>query len=368
MESITLGELAQHVDGKLSGPSDLVLHGAKIVRDAGPGDITLADRARLAQQADHCGASAVITTDNIDPPKLPHILVDDVQGAFAKIVELFNPHSQQQMAGISVHANVSPTAKIGAGTTIGPGASIGDHVVIGEQCVIHAGAHLMPGVHIGNHTTIFPRVVVYEDSIVGDRVILHAGVVLGAYGFGYKTVEGRHELSAQLGNVEVHDDVEIGANTTIDRGTYGPTVIGAGTKIDNLVMIGHNCRIGRHNLLCSQVGIAGSSTTGDYVVMAGQVGVRDHVTIGNTAQIGAKAGVAGNIEAGAQVVGSPARPERIAIQEIVSLSRLPDIRKRLRRLEHQQQQLLRAIEQAEQAANGAENFGDGDPRDESNAA
>lgn len=347
MESMTLGEIAEHVEGKLVGPADLVIHGAKILRDAGPGEITLAERPRLVQQAEHCGASAAITSVNFDPPKLPHVAVADVSTAFGQIVELFNPHSEQRMNGISVYAHVSPTAKIGVGTTIGAGAVVGDRVVIGENCVIHSGANIMPGTRIGDRVTIFPQAVVYEDTLIGDRVILHAGVVLGAYGFGYKTVEGQHQLTSQLGNVEVHDDVEIGANTTIDRGTYGPTVIGAGTKIDNLVMIGHNCRIGRHNLLCSQVGVAGSSTTGDYVVMAGQVGVRDHVTIGNTAQIGAQAGVAGDIEAGAQVVGSPAKPERQAIQEIIALSRIPDVRKRLRLLERQQKELRALLEPTE---------------------
>ena len=335
MRSITLGDLAAHVKGDLNGPNDLLIHAAKIIRDVGPGEITFADRPRLAKQAEHCGASAVLTSSSFDPPKIPHIIVKDVATAFGLIVELFNPPSQHRFSGISVAAHISPTAQIGAGSTIGPGAVIGDHVVIGANSVIHGGAHIMAGSKVGDSTVIFPQVVLYEDTIVGDHVILHAGVVLGAYGFGYNTIDGRHTLTSQLGNVEVHDYVEIGANTTIDRGTYGPTVIGEGTKIDNMVMVGHNCRIGRHNLLCSQVGIAGSTTTGDYVVMAGQVGVRDHVTIGNAVQIGAQAGVAGDIEAGAHVVGTPARPERIAMSEVVALSRMPDMRKRVRVIERQ---------------------------------
>ena len=139
----------------------------------------------------------------------------------------------------------------------------------------------MAGSQIGPDVTIFPNAVLYENTVVGPRCVIHAGAVLGAYGFGYYCVDGRHQLSAQLGNVVLGADVEIGAGTTIDRGTYGPTIIGEGTKIDNQVMVAHNCRIGRHNMLCSQVGIAGSTTTGDYVVMAGQVGVRDHVHIGD---------------------------------------------------------------------------------------
>ena len=156
----------------------------------------------------------------------------------------------------------------------------------------------MAGSQIGQDVTIFPNAVLYEDTVVGPRCVIHANAVLGAYGFGYGFADGRHVLSAQLGNVVLGADVEIGAGTTIDRGTYGPTVIGEGTKIDDLVMVAHNCRIGRHNMLCSQVGIAGSTTTGDYVVMAGQVGVRDHVHIGTGAVLGAMAGVTNDVPDG----------------------------------------------------------------------
>jgi UDP-3-O-[3-hydroxymyristoyl] glucosamine N-acyltransferase len=175
--------------------------------------------------------------------------------------------------------------------------------------------------------------VVYEGTIVGDDCIIHAGAVLGAYGFGYSVVQGRHERSAQLGYVELGPRVEVGAGTTIDRGTYGPTTIGEGTKIDNLVMIAHNCKIGKHNLLCSQVGIAGSSSTGDYVVLAGQVGVRDHVHIGTGAQIGAQAGVVRDMADGGAYVGSPAGPEREYLACVIGFNKLPEMRKQLKQLQ-----------------------------------
>ena len=343
MQPITLGDLAQRLDGHLFGPSDLVIHAAKTLRDAGPGEITFADRPRLSQQAEHSGASAVITSASFEPPRIPHIAVHDVVTAFTQVVELFSPPSEERIRGVSASAHVSRTARLGVGVRIGPGATVGEHVVIGDNTVIHAGCHVMAGCKIGQNVTIFPRVVLYEDTAIGDRVIIHAGAVIGAYGFGYATVDGQHQLSAQLGNVEIHNDVEIGANTTIDRGTYGATIIGEGTKVDNLVMIAHNCRIGRHNLLCSQVGIAGSAVTGDYVAMAGQVGVRDHVTIGNTVQVGAQAGVAGDIAPGLQVLGTPAKPERESIQELMSLTRLPKMRKRLREMERQMQAMEAAI-------------------------
>jgi UDP-3-O-[3-hydroxymyristoyl] glucosamine N-acyltransferase len=192
----------------------------------------------------------------------------------------------------------------------------------------------MAGCKLGVGVVIFPGAVLYEDTLVGDRAIIHAGAVIGCYGFGYKLVEGKHVLSAQLGHVEIGCDVEVGANTTIDRGTYGPTFIGEGTKIDNQVQIAHNCRIGRHNMLCSQVGIAGSTSTGDYVVMAGQVGVRDHVHVGDRAILGAMAGVTNDVPAGATMIGIPATPEREQKLKQAALSKLPEMRKQLKELQH----------------------------------
>jgi UDP-3-O-[3-hydroxymyristoyl] glucosamine N-acyltransferase len=209
---------------------------------------------------------------------------------------------------------------------------VGDDVRIGSGTTIHAGARIMAGSTIGRDATIFPNAVLYENTVVGDRCIIHAGAVLGAYGFGYSLVDGRHVLSAQLGNVILGDDVEIGAGTTIDRGTYGPTSIGEGTKIDDLVMIAHNCRIGKHNMLCSQVGIAGSTTTGDYVVMAGQVGVRDHVHVGDRAVLGAMAGVINNVPDGCVMIGVPATPEREQKVKQAAFAKLPEMRREFKKL------------------------------------
>ena len=181
--------------------------------------------------------------------------------------------------------------------------------------------------------TIYPNAVLYENTIVGDRSVIHAGAVIGAFGFGYKMVGGQYQLSAQLGYVEIGCDVEIGACSTVDRGTYSATIIGDGTKIDNQVMIAHNCHIGRHNMICSQVGIAGSTTTGDYVVMAGQVGVRDHVHIGERAVLGAQSGVANDVPEGAHMLGAPAVPLRQQKVQFAHLSRLPEMRQQIKELQ-----------------------------------
>ena len=191
----------------------------------------------------------------------------------------------------------------------------------------------MAGCRIADQVTIFPRVVLYENTIVGSRTTIHAGAVIGAYGFGYEQSAQGHRLTPQLGHVIIESDVDIGANSTIDRGTYGATLIGQGTKLDNQVMIGHNCRIGRHNLLCAQVGIAGSCTTGDYVVMAGQVGVRDHIEIGDHVIIGAKSGVSENLLAPGTYLGAPAVPVRQEIQMLMARQKLPGMVRDLRRLE-----------------------------------
>ena len=185
-----------------------------------------------------------------------------------------------------------------------PGATIGDDVEIGSGSTIHPGTRVLAGCKLAERVTLFPNVVLYENTQVGAGTIIHSGAVIGSHGFGYRQDAGRHEPSAQLGHVEIGAGVEIGACTTIDRGTYGPTKIGDGTKIDNLVMIAHNCRIGRHNMICSQVGIAGSTSTGDYVIMAGQVGVRDHVHIGTGAVLAAMAGITNDVPAGARMLGA----------------------------------------------------------------
>ena len=336
---VTLEDLARLVDGRLCGDGALPITGADTIRDAHPGDITFAESAKLAAKLDQSQASAVLVPPEFCPEHKPFVTVADVQAAFTRVVAMFRPRCEDRRVGISAAAVVSPTAQIGPQVTIHPHAVIGDRVRIGAGSTIHSGVQIMADCQIGEHVVLFPNVVLYENTVIGARSLIHAGAVLGAYGFGYTTVEGRHRLSAQLGNVELGEDVEIGDCTTIDRGTYGSTVIGDGTKIDNQVMIAHNCRIGRHNIICSQVGVAGSTSTGDYVVMAGQVGVRDHVHIGDRATLGAKAGVMNDIPAGATYVGIPATPERQQMMIVAAQLRLPDLKKQLKLLQRTVDQL-----------------------------
>ena len=256
--------------------------GLRCSEKSAAGEITLVDHADRLKHLNATQAAAVVLCEKIAATSTaaasssgckPAIVVADVHAAFATIVSHFRPQRSERAVGISPRAIVSPSARWGKNVNIHPGATIGDDCQIGDGTTILPGAQMLAGCEIGRDVTIGPGAVLYENTIVGDRSIIHGSAVIGAYGFGYSHVAGRHVLSAQLGYVRIGSDVEIGAGTTIDRGTYGATSIGDGTKIDNLVQIAHNCRIGRHNLICAQVGIAGSTSTGDYVVMGGQAGV-----------------------------------------------------------------------------------------------
>ncbi len=329
----TLGELAALVDGRVIGDPQLPIHGAAPLCDARPGHITLMDGSERKRRSRPCAASAAVVPTELQPDGIAAIQVENVHHAFAAILRFFNPARAKCRVGVSSLASVSPTAVLADNVEIHPFATIGDDVTVGRGTIIHAGVHIMAGSRIGGDVTVFPNAVLYNDTVVGPRCIIHAGAVLGAYGFGYEHAQGEHTLLAQLGNVVLEADVEIGAGTTIDRGTYGPTKIGEGTKIDNLVMIAHNCCIGRHNMLCSQVGIAGSTTTGDYVVMAGQVGVRDHVHIGHKAVLGAMAGVSNDVADGQRMIGIPATPEREQKVKQAAFSKLPEMRRQLKVLQ-----------------------------------
>lgn len=335
-----LNELAELVGGRVEGESELLISGASPLGFAQAGEITLCEHPRFLAPLAASPAAAVVVPPGLQLEHRPTIVVAKPQAAFARIVAHFRPQRKPRKVGIHPLALISSTAKLAPNVEVHAGASLGDDVVLGEGCVIHAGARLMDGCRLGKNVTVFPNAVLYENTLVGDRVLIHAGAVLGAYGFGYATVDGRHELSAQLGYVHLEDDVEVGAGTTIDRGTFGPTLIGQGTKLDNQVQIAHNCRIGRHNLICSQVGLAGSCTTGDYVVLAGQVGIKDHVNIGARTMLGAKSGVMADVPADAQMVGAPATPIKEQMAIFATIQRLPEMRKQIRALERQVAELL----------------------------
>jgi UDP-3-O-[3-hydroxymyristoyl] glucosamine N-acyltransferase len=330
--TVTVRQLAEWVHGEVLGDGDQVISAARPLAEARPGDITFVEHDKHLVAWHASQASAALVPPGVPVNGRPVIRVADPLMAFVQIVRMLRGRPERSEEGIHPASRVHPTVKVGLRVSIGALAMIGEGTEIDDGCKIHAGAIVGRFCKLGRDVTLHPHVVLYDECVLGNRVTVHANAVIGADGFGYRVQGGRHVKVPQLGWVEIEDDVEVGACSTIDRGTFGPTRIGTGTKIDNLVMIGHNCHIGRHNVLCSQVGIAGSSTTGDYVVMAGQVGVADHITIGDQVTIGAKSGVPGNIASKSQVLGTPATPHKEQVRMMLTLEKLPEIRKDVQRI------------------------------------
>ena len=349
MRSCTLSELAVLVGGTVVGDGSLLITGVAPMQSATPSELTFLERAdRVPLLKRKSTAGAVVVPTSVTPEGFAAIQVDNVLVTFEKIARFFTPPRDESIHGISDRAFIHPNAKIGTNVAVGHFAVIEEDVVLGDNVTIHSGVQIAAGCIIGERTTIFPNVVLYRDSIIGARCIIHSGTIIGAFGFGYDSSQGIHKLSPQIGNVVIGNGVEVGANSTIDRATYGSTIIGDGTKIDNFVMIAHNCKIGRHNLLCAHTGIAGSTTTGEYVVMAGRVGVKDHVHIGDRAVLGAMSGILGDIAPDVRIVGIPATPEKEQMRIQIAIQRLPEMQKAFKLLQKEVENLKAKDENQEE--------------------
>lgn len=326
-----LRELAVTLNGELSGNPDLDISGVAGIFDAKKGDVTFLSDKKLLQDCADSKASCVIVRNFMPELDKPQIKVNNPLYAFAKALEAFYVEPYKT-AGISKGSFISEKANIGADVTIHPLSYVSDNAVIGDNTVI------FPGVYIGNETVIgsecilYPNVTVREKVRIGSRVIIHSGAVVGSDGFGYVPEGGRHYKIPQVGGVVIGDDVEIGANVTIDRATTGNTVIGSGTKIDNLVQVAHNVRIGENSIIVAQTGIAGSANIGSYVVLGGQVGIADHANIEDGSMVGAQSGVFGKLQKGVYS-GSPAIPHRDWLRSTSIFARLPELMKKVRELE-----------------------------------
>ncbi|WP_235934780.1 UDP-3-O-(3-hydroxymyristoyl)glucosamine N-acyltransferase [Candidatus Laterigemmans baculatus] len=331
--STLLGELASLVGGQLIGDANAVCRGAAPLYEVSAGEVTFLDSSRGVESVVEAGAVAVVVNQPLPDVEIHQIVVEHPHDAFATIVSHFQPAAPPAAAAIHPSATIDPTAVLGCDVAIEANVTIGRGVVIGDRCRLMPGVVVMDQVRIGDDCVLYPGVTLYDRTVLEERVTVHAGSVLGAFGFGYKTREGRHHRAPQLGYVHIEADVEIGASVTIDRGTFGSTRIGTGTKIDNQVMIAHNCQIGRHNLICSQVGIAGSCRTGDHVILAGQVGLKDHITLGEGAIVGAQAGVMEDLAGGQVYLGSPATTQREQMQIMAIQRRLPEMRRAIKTLE-----------------------------------
>jgi UDP-3-O-[3-hydroxymyristoyl] glucosamine N-acyltransferase len=359
MVPMTTRELADLVQGELHGPADGLIDDVAALKEADSRHVAFLENAAALRQLPSCSAGAFLL-----PPHLleqtrplagptPLIVVADAMGAFVTAMLRFRPVVPPPRIGISPDARVSPTACLHDQTQVFPGATIGDDVQCGADCTIYPGVYIGAGCRLGENVTIYPNAVLYDGVTIGDRVIIHATAVIGSDGFGYRFLEGRFHKIPHTGTVIIEDDVEIGAGTTIDRGMIGATVIGAGTKLDNQVMIAHNCRIGRHNAFASQVGLAGSTTSGDYVRCGGQAGIADHSHLGTGSSIGAKAGLFGVVPDGAEYHGYPAGPAKEQYRIVMTMQKLPEMRKQLRALEDELRQLRTQLAQTA-ATNGDE--------------
>jgi len=329
-----LSELVARMGGVLEGDGAIEITGVAGIKEAREGDITFLGHARYEEFLADTRASAVIVPDDhpVDLP-LAVVRIDSPYLAFQKAMTILFGDPYRPEAGVHATAVVSDRATVGENVAIGPHAVVEADAVIGDDVIIGAGAYVGHETTIGDGTRLYPNVVVRERCSVGRHNILHAGCVIGDDGFGLTKDGDRNKKITHIGRVVLEDDVEVGSNTCIDRATVGETVVAQGTRIDNLVQIAHNVRIGKNAILCAQVGVAGSSKVGDRAILAGQVGVSGHLSIGEGAQIGAQAGVIGDVPAGKQYSGYPARPHRQQMRHIAASQRLPDVLKRVAELE-----------------------------------
>jgi len=326
--TLTTAEIAKLLAGEVLGDANATLTGFANADSAKPGDLTFAETEEFFLAAENSAATAIIAGKNSSSAKKTVIRVDNPRLAFAKALAVFFPEPKF-IAGIHPSAAIAASAQIDPTAHIGPHCTVGERVKIGANAVLQAGNFIGDDAVIGDETNLFSNVTIYPRTQIGKRVRIHAGAVIGSDGFGYVFDSGFHRKVPQVGNVVIGDDVEIGSNTSVDRGALGSTIIGKGTKIDNLVQVGHNVELGEYCILCAQVGIAGSAKLGKYTVLAGQVGIAGHLKIGNQVTIGSKSGVMHNIPDGEKWLGIPAQPDKQAKRIMIAMQRLPDLFKKI---------------------------------------
>jgi len=336
---ITLGRIAELVGGSVHGDPETRITGISGVKEAGPGDITFVANPRYLPLLQETGASAAVVGPGVNSQDLPLVVAENPDMAFAQVVALFGPEPVQPPTGIHPSAIVDEDARLGEnvsvmalavidkGAQVGPGTLIYPHVYVGRE------------VRIGRDCILYPGVKVRERCVLGDRVVIHANTVIGSDGFGYATVEGVHHKIPQVGFVQLDDDVEVGANVTIDRARFDRTHIMEGTKVDNLVQIAHNVSVGKHCVIVSQTAIAGSTRIGDNVIIAGQTGVDGHIVIGDGVRMAARSGVTKDVPPGTVVSGFPAQAHDRELKLQASLRRVPELLRTVRRLAQKVEQL-----------------------------
>ena len=329
----TLGELAQLVEGELLGDPEFKITGVAALEEARSHEISFVVGPKYASKAHQSKAGALIVPPKMQTFEKPLIISENPYLGFAKILKLFAQEQHKAVLGVSAKAHLGADVVLGDEISIHPQVYIGNNTVVGHRVTLHPGVYIGSDVHIGDDTTIYPNATVLARCIIGKRVIIHSGTVVGSDGFGFAQDGKSHFKIPQVGIVQIDDDVEIGANCTIDRGTMGKTWIQRGVKIDNLVQVAHNVIIGEDSIIIAQVGISGSTKIGKHVILAGQVGVTGHLEIGDSVRVGAQSGIAKSIPAGQTVSGSPAIDHRDWLKNCHIISRLPELRKKIMDLE-----------------------------------
>jgi len=339
--SLTTAQIAEHVRGELIGDGNVVINGIAPADSARAGDLTFAEKESYFTAAEQSQAAAILVSGPFAASQKVLIRVPNARVSLARLLPVFfppdpHPPGTHSTATIDAGAHIDPTAHIGPGCVIGPG------VRVGARSVLMAANYIGRDCLVGDDVTLHPNVLLYPRSQIGHRVIIHGSTVIGSDGYGYVFDEGIHRKMLQLGNVVIHDDVEIGANAAIDRGALGSTVIGQGTKIDNLVHVAHNVVIGKHCLIMGQVGFAGSTRLADYCVIASQSGIAGHLNLGRQVTVGAKSGVMRDVPDGQTVLGIPAMPDLQMKRSWIGLQKLPEMNRRLRQLEQEVKELRAA--------------------------
>jgi len=332
--SFTALQIAEQLRGEVRGDASVILTGFATADRARAGDLTFAEKETYFAAAEQSQATAILIAGDFPASNKVLIRVPNARVAAAKLLPLFYP-PESYPPGIHPSASIAATAQVDPSAHVGPNCVVGAQVKIGARSALLGGNHIGRDCQIGSDVRLFPNVVIYPECQIGNRVSIHAGTVIGGDGYSYVFDEGRHRKMLQVGNVIIQDDVEIGANTAIDRGALGPTTIGQGCKIDNLVHIAHNVVLGRHCLVMGQVGFAGSTQLGDYCVIASQSGIAGHLKLGNQATVGAKSGVMRDVPDKGIVLGIPAAPDKQAKRQMIALQQLPELIRRTRELEKQ---------------------------------
>lgn len=318
------------------GDASVTLRSAADIMSAQAHQVTVLSDGKYKKYLKDCQASACFIAESLidgdAPAGLTLLVCKDPEMSFLVAVKALHPEPALDRR-ISRQAAIADTAKLGSNIHVGPFASVGQHSRIGDDSTVDAGARIGNHVGIGKNCRIHANAVIYDNTVIGDNVIIHSGAIIGADGFGYKYRDNQHVKVPHVGNVVIDDNVEIGANTCIDRGALGSTRIGWGSKIDNLVQLGHNNLVGKNVIVCGQCGISGSCTIEDGAILAGSVGVADHVKIGTRAVVMARSGVSQDVEPGAQVWGSPAKDRKIAWRELAALAKLPELLQKIKQLE-----------------------------------